>query len=212
MGINAVGKRTQKIDVVYRYTVELTEFFNQFVQKSANLITDVEDAQIKMFPGFYDSHGPVPLITKFSDIDEIIDFVTNKTIELSANNGIPFSEIALLYASNYYGEPALPDLPNAFIDAFKSKGIFFNWVSEDVRAKKAYDITTNSATLSSIHCIKGLDYYCIFLVGFGLMEEKRWTEEQIERLTYVALTRARNHLYIPYIETTPLIKKMLDCL
>jgi superfamily I DNA/RNA helicase len=125
---------------------------------------------------------------------------------------VPFSEIALIYASNYYYEPALPDLPNAFIDAFQSKGIFFNWVSEDVRAKKAYDITTNSVTLSSIHSIKGLDYYCVFLVGLGLMEEKRWTEEQIERLTYVAVTRARNQLYMPYIETTPLIERMIDCL
>jgi superfamily I DNA/RNA helicase len=111
LGINAVGKRTQKIDVVYRYTVELTEFFNQFVQKSENLIPDVEDAQIEMFPGFYDSHGPAPLITQFSNIDEIIDFVTNKIIELRANNGIPFSEISLIYASNYYREPALPVLP-----------------------------------------------------------------------------------------------------
>jgi len=212
LGINVAGKRTQKIDVVYRYTVELTEFFNQFVQKSENLIPDVEDAQIEMFPGFYDSHGPAPLIVQFSDIEEIIDFVTNKTIELRTNNGIPFSEIALIYASNYYYEPALPDLPNAFIDAFQSKGIFFNWVSEDVRAKKAYDITTNSVTLSSIHSIKGLDYYCVFLVGLGLMEEKRWTEEQIERLTYVAVTRARNQLYMPYIETTPLIERMIDCL
>ena len=112
--------------------------------------------------------------------------------------GIPFSEIALIYASNYYYEPALPDLPNAFIDAFQSKGIFFNWVSEDVRAKKAYDITTNSVTLSSIHSIKGLDYYCIFLVGLGLMEEKKWTEEQIERLTYVAVTRAKHSVAFLY--------------
>jgi hypothetical protein len=212
LGINAVGKRTQKIDTVYRYTFELTEFFNQFVQKSENLITGVDNTQLEMFPGFNVIHGPNPLIEQFSNIDEIKDFVTDKIIELTANNVIPFSEIAFIYASNYFREPALPDLPNAFTKAFQSKGIFFYWVSEDVRAKKTYDITTNSVTLSSIHSIKGLDYYCVFLVGLGKMEDNRWTEEQIERLTYVAVTRARNQLYIPYIEKTPLIEKMIDCL
>jgi len=212
LGINVAGKRTQKIDTVYRYTFELTEFFNQFMQKSNKLITDVVDAQIEMFPGFNVSHGPTPFIARFSNFDEIINYVTDKINDLKANHGIPFSEIALIYASNYFREPALPDLPNAFIDAFQSKGIFLYWVSEDVRAKKAYDITTDSVTLSSIHSIKGLDYYCVFLVGLGIMEDSRWTEEQIERLTYVAVTRARNQLYIPYIEKTPLIEKMIDCL
>jgi len=71
----------------------------------------------------------------------------------------------------------------------------------DYRAKSSYDVTTQSVTISTIHNVKGFDYACVFVIGLDWLEGTRCTEEQIRNLTYVAITRARARLYVPFIET-----------
>ncbi len=93
----------------------------------------------------------------------------------------------------------------------ETKGILSNWLSENYRTKKTYDITTNTVTISTIHSVKGFDYSYVFLLGLDFMEHNRWSEEQINNLVYVAITRARYQLFIPYIRKNGLIKKLLEC-
>ena len=50
----------------------------------------------------------------------------------------------------------------------------------------------------------------MFLIGLDSVDEAKATAEQIERLTYVGMTRARYQLYIPYINKTAIIEKLLD--
>lgn len=212
MGINAVGNRTQKLNFIYRNTVELVEFSKKFLENNETLKGSDKGAQIELFPGFNDFHGPAPSIVKFLNMGEIVDYVVDNIIHLKNVRGVPFSEIAIVYASKYFSSPTPSEMPSAFMEALDYRGIFCTWVSEDVRAKKSYDITTNTVTLSSIHSVKGLDYSCLFFVGLDFMESGEWTEGEIERLNYVAITRARDQLYIPYIQKTPLIEKLSDCL
>ena len=86
------------------------------------------------------------------------------------------------------------------------------WVSENYRSKKTHDITTNSVTISTIHSVKGLDYSAVFLLGLDFLEPHNWTVEQIERLIYVAITRARYQLFIPYMVENQFIAKLKACL
>ncbi len=99
-------------------------------------------------------------------------------------------------------------LPRMIENTLEANGILYNWASEDYRSKRSYDITTNSATISTIHSVKGLDYSCVFLVGLDFIESGRWSEEQINKLTYVAMTRARDQLFIPFMNETPLVKHL----
>ncbi len=39
-----------------------------------------------------------------------------------------------------------------------------------------------------------IDYACVFVIGLNWIEGKRWTEEQIRNITYVAITQARESL------------------
>ncbi|MBU4449653.1 MAG: ATP-binding domain-containing protein, partial [Proteobacteria bacterium] len=76
-------------------------------------------------------------------------------------------------------------------------------------AKRSYDVTTESVTISTIHSVKGFDYACVFLLGMDwLTPSSRWTEEQIRKMTYVAVTRAREKLFIPYCSGNKLISKL----
>ena len=89
--------------------------------------------------------------------------------------------------------------------ALAAKGIFSNWIARDYQNKRTYDITTNSVAINTIHSAKGFDYACVFLIGLDSVDETKATAEQIERLAYVGMTRARYQLYIPYINKTPVI-------
>lgn len=102
-------------------------------------------------------------------------------------------------------------MPELLIQVLENHGILSDWVSEDYRAKKSYDITTDSVTISTVHSVKGFDYAAVFAVGLDFLDQSRWTEEQITNLTYVAITRARYRLYIPYLFENHIIKRLIAC-
>ena len=101
-------------------------------------------------------------------------------------------------------------LPQLIGHALEAKGIISNWISEDYRAKKTYDITTNSVTISTVQSAKGLDYACVFLLGLDSPKIGEWSADVAKNLTYVAITRAREQLYIPYLSKTGVIDRMID--
>ena len=134
--------------------------------------------------------------------------MADKIAEIVESDGCPNSEIAVLYAMKYPNKDPKTPLPQMIEKALNSRGILNSWVSEDYRSKKTYDITTNSVTISTIHSLKGLDYSVVFLLGLDYLEPREWSNDQLDRLTYVAITRARYQLYIPYINQSELIKKL----
>jgi superfamily I DNA/RNA helicase len=81
------------------------------------------------------------------------------------------------------------------------------WYTPDIEG-----ITTDSVTISTIYSVKGLDYSTVFLPGLDFLEPREWSEDQLERLTYVAITRARYQLFIPYIRENSIIERLKSCL
>lgn len=47
---------------------------------------------------------------------------------------------------------------------------FADWISEDYRAKRSHDVTTEKVTISTIHSVKGFDYACVFVLGLDALE------------------------------------------
>jgi hypothetical protein len=52
----------------------------------------------------------------------------------------------------------------------------------------------------------------VFLLGLDFLEPKGWSEEQIEKLIYVAITRAGYQLFIPCVVENQFISKLKSCL
>ncbi len=168
--------------------------------------------QKELFPDFFDFSGPKPEICQFKSFDEIVEYAVTKTKEIVETDQCPYSEIAVLYAMKNPGKNLKTPLPEMIESAMESKGILSRWVSENYRSKKTHDITTNSVTISTIHSVKGLDYSAVFLLGLDFLEPHNWSVEQIERLIYVAITRARYQLFIPYMVENQFIAKLKSCL
>jgi len=47
-------------------------------------------------------------------------------------------------------------------------------------------------------------------IGLDMLKDGKWTRAQIDMMTYVAITRDRDRLYIPYAEKTALIERLLE--
>lgn len=100
-------------------------------------------------------------------------------------------------------------MPHMIGKALEKRGILHNWVSEDYRSKRSYDITTDTVTISTIQSAKGFDYSRVFLIGLDLFDPVKWSESEIKSLAYVGITRARYELFIPYIHKNDLIGELL---
>jgi len=209
VGVMARG-RIHKIDYVYRNTVEIAGFAARFADHPKN-IDDSEPQQMTLFPDYFDFHGPKPELKQLKNLDEVVAFTADKIGKVVKAEGCPYSEIAIIYTLKR-PDPTRESLPALLENTLASKGILSRWASENYRSKQTYDITTNSVTISTIHSVKGFDFSCVFLIGLDYLEPKGWTEEQINNLVYVGMTRARYQLYIPYIKKNRLIERLEDCL
>jgi superfamily I DNA and RNA helicase len=130
--------------------------------------------------------------------------------------GYKRSEIAVVYDDKVYGPSRFAydnrALPMRILNTLETSGIPTAWISQDVRSKEMYDITTDRVSLISIHSSKGLDFDLVYLVGIDHIRPTEGTKGALVSLVYVAMTRAKYRLVIPYVEETGLIKRIRKCL
>jgi len=220
LGIRAQG-RVHRLNYVYRNTIEIARFAARFMSESSPVPVSSRageagheghaGSQPELFPDFSDHHGPQPEIRQLPDTKAIVDYVADK-IKALTDAGMPLAEIAVLYTVKQPYEGTTQPFPELVGHALEQKGILSNWVSEDYRAKKTYDITTNNVTVSTIQSAKGLDYACVFLLGLDSPKIAEWSAEVAKNLTYVAVTRARERLHIPFCSKTALIARVESAL
>ncbi len=209
LGIKAQG-RVHRISRVYRNTKEIQGCAQSFIEKTVSP-TDSGGTHRELFPGFFDFHGPAPAFRQCTTAQKMISFIGSTIQTLIDSEGYALSEIAIIYTVKSRKDSEGLHLPHELEKELQSKGIMSTWVSEDYRSKRSYDVTTNNVTISTIHSVKGFDYACVFLIGLDLLEPgERWSEEQLKSLAYVAITRARYQLYVPYIEESWLVKRLLS--
>ena len=184
----------------------------QFIGNNGGLPESSGSQQYAMFPDLYEYHGPRPQIRQFRSMEEIVDSAADSIKKLVDNGECSCSDIAILYTmKSTQGSPEV-HIPHRIGKALEKRGILCNWVSEDYRSKRSYDVTTETVTISTIQSAKGFDYSRVFLLGLDLFDPAKGSDAQLRSLTYVAITRARYELSIPYVTKSNLIEKLLVCL
>jgi len=91
---------------------------------------------------------------------------------------------------------------------FKTMEEWFNYIETyEVRLKEASKKKKGGVCLSSFHGSKGLEWKCVFVVNINekvIPCVKATTEEEVEeerRMFYVAITRAKDILYLSYLSS-----------
>lgn len=207
LGIRAAG-RVHHLRKAYRNTAEIHDFTQRFL--------GLEKKQAQQLSLDLVFQGEAPLIRAFGSAEAIEDFLIGDLVEAVGTGEYKRSEIALIYDDKVYsGERFAYDnraLPMRLLNRLNEAGIPATWVSQDVRAKEMFDATTDRVSLISIHSAKGLDFDLVYLVGMDRIHvtEKSWPG--LKMLTYVAMTRAKYRLVIPYVQETEMIKRIKACL
>ncbi len=156
---------------------------------------------MSLFPAYFDFHRPEQELKQLKDLDAVLAFTAAKIGQVVEAEGCPHIEIAVIHTLKS-PDPAGEPLPILLENTFAPRGILSRWASENYRSKQTFDITTNSVTISTIHSVKGMDFSFVFLIRLDYLEPKGWTEEQINNLVYVGMTRARYQLYISKPDAT----------
>jgi superfamily I DNA/RNA helicase len=209
VGIKASG-RTRYLKNVYRNTVEIFDTTQRFIGEGPR-----DNRQLPMLPFDFAFHGDPPEFHKFEDLVGIDDFLVSDLKKCVEEKDYKRSEIAIIYDDKIYGPSRFAydnrALPMRILNRLNTSGIPAFWVSQDVRSKEMFEITTDRISLISIHSSKGLDFDLVYLVGIDRIRATENTEAALNSLIYVAMTRAKYRLVIPYVEETEFIKKMRDC-
>ena len=210
LGIQAQG-RTRHLRQVYRNTGEILAFSQRFIGEDPRRT----HPSPSLLPEESVPHGDPPQMPAYGEEGEVERFLERDIRELTERGEFKRSEIAVLYDDKVY-EPgkfryAGKEYPVRLRRVLEGAGIPVKWVSEDVRAKEQFDVTTDRVTLVSIHSAKGLDFELVYLAGADRIQPTEATRDQLVRLLYVAMTRARYRLVIPYLQETEFIRRMKTC-
>jgi hypothetical protein len=210
LGIQAVG-RTSYMGKVYRNTSEIFNFTQRFIGESEKF-----EQQLALLPDDHALHGDPPELHQFSDFDEAENFLIEDLSKCLDQGEYKRSEVAVIYDDKVYGFDRFAydnrALPMRVHKKLEASGIPTTWVSQDVRAKEMYDVTTDRVSLISVHSSKGLDFDLVYLVGVDRIQPSEITRAYLTNLIYVAMTRAKYRLVIPYERETEFIKRMKHCL
>ncbi len=208
LGINA-GGRTRHLKRVYRNTMEIFGSTQRFIGEMPRI-----EKQLALLPYDFAFHGELPELRRFQNLDQIEAFLIGDLKRCIEAEDYKRSEIAVIYDDKVYGPSRFAydnrALPMRILEKLETSGIPAAWVSKDVRSKEMYDITTDRVSLISIHSSKGLDFDLVYLVGIDHIRPTVATNETLVSLVYVAMTRAKYRLVIPYVEETELIKRMKE--
>ena len=206
LGIKASG-RTHHLKNVYRNTREIFNFSQKFIGE-----TSAKKQQQTLFPDTLAFHGENPEIRQIEKMEDIEGFLVEDIFASIEEEEFKRSEIAIIYDDKVYGSEQFSydnrALPMRILTRLESSGIPVTWVSQDVRAKEMFDVATDRVSLISIHSSKGLDFDLVYLVGIDHIYPTEERYPNLLTLIYVAITRAKYRLVVPYIEETGFIKMM----
>lgn len=210
LGISTAG-RTHHLKSAYRNTVEIFEFTQRFIGEPPRA-----GRQLAILPRDLGLHGERPSLHKLASMEAVSEFVLKDIRTVVRKGEYKKSEIAIVYDDKVYGPDGFAyenrDLPEGLLGKLEALGIPACWVSQDVRAKQLYDITTDRVSLISIHSSKGLDFELVYLVGIDHIKPTEANWQGLVCLLYVAMTRAKYRLVIPYAEETNLVAHIRRCL
>lgn len=170
-GISVVG-HTRRLRTPYRNTYEIYKAAFAIIENDEILQKELEDEGQMVAPDIESTtmkHGERPLIQRFENLEEEVDIVRNR-IQGLLQNGVPAQQFAVFVQRN--------------ISTVKSM------------------LRGTDVTICSYKEPKGLEFHTVFLLQVQDMfaeDDDNPKRKSVERrLIYMAMTRARQNLYLGY--------------
>lgn len=192
--------RSKILSINYRNTAQIVKFAWDFYQKHSHLKSKVVQGEIEgveiIPPQSTKRSGLEPAILKPANFWDEMKIVTEQIKKLHEKEGVPFSEMLILYRVKNTYKLSIIDIIKRSLE---KEQLPFYWLTQDEKSKRNYQKDDNTVKISTIDSSKGLDFQAVFVVNvdnmpFPLEENK----EREVSLLYIAMTRAKNYLAVSY--------------
>jgi hypothetical protein len=185
VGIKAQG-RTTVLKANYRNTREILDFAYTFAQEYVDPLNADDDHIPLIEPLAAGNQGPKPALRAFESLSDEIRY-TAVCLKRWNEQGIPWGDMAVLYAASYQGEMLVKEL--------KRLSIPHLWISTK-KDKETYQPVLEQVSILTIHSSKGLEFPRVIMLGVGQLNDDEKQRAQRARLLYVGMTRAMECLLI----------------
>ncbi|HYD48563.1 MAG TPA: 3'-5' exonuclease [Terriglobales bacterium] len=216
LGIEIAGRVTS-LKRVYRSTRALRDFSARFASKNPQ-DDGLPDAQAELpFANQAGLQGHPPELITCRSESQLLEWLVRDVGTNLAPERYRRPEVAILYDDKEYRALAPSgfrygdrSLGQNLRETLEGAGIPVQWVSEDVHAKRLFDITRDSVVVSSVHSAKGLDFDLVYLLHPGWPDAPRKEIRRRIEPTYVAITRAKYRLVVLHRHEDQIIKRMIE--
>ncbi|GEM_PF-646709 len=197
-GLEVQGKKPTELMRCYRNTKEILVTARSFLNsKKLDSLVAEDDFDRVLDPDTGECKvGIFPVTYQSQNYQETINLIVKK-IKYLVNNGHPENSIAILIARHESQEKLDALLKKAFEEHASNIAYKFIITSHD---KKALNLKELNIKILNFESSKGLEFDHVFLIGLENMPRitaKLVRDEDTERkLTYVAMTRAKENLYM----------------
>ncbi len=205
LGVKVQG-RVHRIYCCYRNTREICQFASRLIGKTDDFGEEDGERQIALFQDSYAYNGQRPEIRQFQDVEDVAVFVADTIRKLVDSGECPFSETAIIYTVRSPANSPDKHIPRMFEKALEARGNSYDWVSQDYRSKRGYDVTTNSVTISTVHSARGFRLLAGLPGGTGPPRPARSRRKNRPGAWPMWEQRGRGTSYsFPYVHKTDLI-------
>lgn len=198
VGVQAKG-RTTVLKLNYRNTREILSFSYNFAKNYLAPQSTDDDHIPLVEPEAAGISGPVPVMKKLHSLADEIKY-TVAALKKWNEQGIPWSDMAVLCTAIYQGQEITTQLSNA--------GVPYAWL-ERKESKAAYDPLNDKVTVLTIHSSKGLEFPRVIIIGVGTLGKGEERRQSDARLLYVGMTRAQQCLLLTTSSDNEFTKQMI---
>jgi len=205
LGIPMVG-RAKNLYKIFRNSARVYSFARAFIGDISNLYKNETDEDIQI--SFAPKRGFDPQLIQCDTIKDQIDKVVDILSRLDEHNYSPRNAMILYRGKTYNKYPLIEELRKKLDKA----GIPNQWITEDSTTKATFKWKEESVKISTVHSAKGMDSPVVIVLAAEAFKENKNSEDDEEKILYVALTRAREFIMVLHTEEKGQVQRLKNAM
>lgn len=199
--VEAVG-HTTILKLNYRNTYEILSVASKFAHELLQEHLSDEDGVPLLTPQSAGRHGDVPSLMQARDeAGEVANIV--RLVKDEQKRGTPLRDIAILYRTNAQGL--------RLERAFREQHMACRTIDTAIEKEQLFD-GEESVKMLTMHSCKGLEYPVVIIAELGRLPLRDRDESEEARLLYVAMTRAKQRLFLTCHHTSLFTQRICEAI
>jgi hypothetical protein len=191
------------LKTIYRNSARVWIFAAFLLEERAAYVGESAGAVRFSAKGGYD-----PQLIECSSLKAQIEHTIEKIVEPTIQSGHAASNILILYRHKAIGNFHLMDY---LLKRLEQANVPHDWIAEDNEAKETFEWEEDTVKISTVHSAKGMDSPIVIVLGAETFRPDQFDGEDEIKLMYVALTRAREVLFVLHTGDGGLVPRLRAC-